>query len=193
MIVLYNLSLISYFSNCFFFFSFSVPLWFIKPPSFKISYLSRQFLALRFIFTWPPFYAHLSSTSSCSRNHERKPFTPISRTIAITLGRLGFVCPHDVAPHLQQFAQRWSVSFWFNFNWFPIFLSFSLSLSHYHLSFFDCRGMLSFNYLCISFGFHSFSIASSSLPFITRHSWLNPFSFIWLINYVIVCRDWVRP
>ena len=31
--------------------------------------------------------------------------------IAITLGRLGFVCPHDVAPHLQQFAQRWSVSF----------------------------------------------------------------------------------
>ena len=35
--------------------------------------------------------------------------------LAITLGRLGFVCPHDVAPHLQQFAQRWSVSLIFLF------------------------------------------------------------------------------
>ena len=34
---------------------------------------------------------------------------PTPPPIAITLGRLGFVCPHDVAPHLQQFAQRWSV------------------------------------------------------------------------------------
>lgn len=49
------------------------------------------------------------------------PSTP-HHHIAITLGRLGFVCPHDVAPHLQQFAQRWSVSFanLFSFHWFII-------------------------------------------------------------------------
>lgn len=30
--------------------------------------------------------------------------------IAITIGRLGYVCPHDVAPMLQQFVRQWSVT-----------------------------------------------------------------------------------
>jgi hypothetical protein len=30
--------------------------------------------------------------------------------LAITIGRLGFVCPHDVAPMLQQFVRQWSVN-----------------------------------------------------------------------------------
>lgn len=29
--------------------------------------------------------------------------------VAITIGRLGYVCPHDVAPVLQQFVRQWSV------------------------------------------------------------------------------------
>lgn len=32
-------------------------------------------------------------------------------TVAITIGRLGFVCPHDVAPMLQQFVRQWCVNF----------------------------------------------------------------------------------
>jgi len=42
-------------------------------------------------------------------NRPNTPKTLLENT-AITLGRLGFVCPHDVAPHLQQFAQRWCMS-----------------------------------------------------------------------------------
>lgn len=29
--------------------------------------------------------------------------------VAITIGRLGYVCPHDVAPMLQQFVRQWCV------------------------------------------------------------------------------------
>ena len=38
------------------------------------------------------------------------------RIIAITIGRLGLVCPQDVAPHLHQFIRQWCVTF-------PFFLS----------------------------------------------------------------------
>lgn len=34
-----------------------------------------------------------------------------NETVAITIGRLGFVCPHDVAPMLQQFVRQWCVNF----------------------------------------------------------------------------------
>lgn len=30
--------------------------------------------------------------------------------LAITIGRLGLVCPHDVAPLLQQFVRQWCVT-----------------------------------------------------------------------------------
>jgi hypothetical protein len=30
--------------------------------------------------------------------------------LAITIGRLGYVCPHDVAPLLQQFVRQWCVT-----------------------------------------------------------------------------------
>lgn len=33
--------------------------------------------------------------------------------VAITIGRLGYVCPHDVAPVLQQFVRQWSVVIFF--------------------------------------------------------------------------------
>lgn len=33
------------------------------------------------------------------------------KTVAITIGRLGYVCPHDVAPMLQQFVRQWCVNF----------------------------------------------------------------------------------
>lgn len=36
--------------------------------------------------------------------------TPIyCSCVAITIGRLGFVCPYEVASHLQQFVRCWSV------------------------------------------------------------------------------------
>ena len=38
------------------------------------------------------------------------------RIIAITIGRLGLVCPQDVAPHLHQFIRQWCVTFFFFFT-----------------------------------------------------------------------------
>ncbi|KAI4487598.1 hypothetical protein M0804_005747 [Polistes exclamans] len=32
------------------------------------------------------------------------------KTVAITIGRLGYVCPHDVAPTLQDFVRQWCTS-----------------------------------------------------------------------------------
>ena len=32
-------------------------------------------------------------------------------SLAITIGRLGLVCPQDVAPHLHQFIRQWCVNF----------------------------------------------------------------------------------
>ncbi|BES91280.1 IBN_N [Nesidiocoris tenuis] len=41
-----------------------------------------------------------------------KPNTPktLMENTAITIGRLGFVCPHEVAPMLQHFVRQWCVS-----------------------------------------------------------------------------------
>ncbi|XP_011498759.1 PREDICTED: transportin-1 [Ceratosolen solmsi marchali] len=41
-----------------------------------------------------------------------KPNTPktLMENTAITIGRLGYVCPHDVAPMLQQFVRQWCIS-----------------------------------------------------------------------------------
>ncbi|XP_066158041.1 transportin-1 isoform X2 [Euwallacea fornicatus] len=41
-----------------------------------------------------------------------RPDTPktLLENTAITIGRLGFVCPHDVAPMLQQFVRQWCIS-----------------------------------------------------------------------------------
>ncbi|XP_021941357.1 transportin-1 isoform X2 [Zootermopsis nevadensis] len=41
-----------------------------------------------------------------------KPNTPktLLENTAITIGRLGYVCPHDVAPLLQQFVRQWCTS-----------------------------------------------------------------------------------
>lgn len=46
-------------------------------------------------------------------------------TLAITIGRLGYVCPQEVAPMLQQFIRPWCVLFKFFFNsfFFTLFLS----------------------------------------------------------------------
>lgn len=51
-------------------------------------------------------------------------------TLAITIGRLGYVCPQEVAPMLQQFIRPWCVLFnlfFFNSFFFTLFLSFFLS------------------------------------------------------------------
>lgn len=50
-------------------------------------------------------------------------------TLAITIGRLGYVCPQEVAPMLQQFIRPWCVLFnlfFFNSFFFTLFLSFFL-------------------------------------------------------------------
>lgn len=54
-------------------------------------------------------------------------------TLAITIGRLGYVCPQEVAPMLQQFIRPWCVLFNLLFNssslcFLPIFSSCLLSL-----------------------------------------------------------------
>lgn len=51
-------------------------------------------------------------------------------TLAITIGRLGYVCPQEVAPMLQQFIRPWCVLFNLFFIHFLHFLSFfPLSIS----------------------------------------------------------------
>ncbi|XP_065583415.1 transportin-1-like [Artemia franciscana] len=42
-------------------------------------------------------------------NRPNTPKTLLENT-AITIGRLGFVCPQDVAPFLHQFARQWCLS-----------------------------------------------------------------------------------
>lgn len=42
-------------------------------------------------------------------NRPNTPKTLLENT-AITIGRLGYVCPHDVAPMLQQFVRQWCTS-----------------------------------------------------------------------------------
>ncbi|CAG9759260.1 unnamed protein product [Ceutorhynchus assimilis] len=42
-------------------------------------------------------------------NRQDTPKTLLENT-AITIGRLGYVCPHDVAPMLQQFVRQWCMS-----------------------------------------------------------------------------------
>ncbi|XP_077285627.1 transportin 1 isoform X2 [Arctopsyche grandis] len=42
-------------------------------------------------------------------NRPNTPKTLLENT-AITIGRLGYVCPHDVAPVLQQFVRQWCMS-----------------------------------------------------------------------------------
>lgn len=55
-----------------------------------------------------------------------------NETVAITIGRLGYVCPHDVAPMLQQFVRQWCVNFFiilYSINYLSIF--FILALYYY--------------------------------------------------------------
>ena len=40
-------------------------------------------------------------------------FLSINVFLAITIGRLGLVCPQEVAPLLPQFIQKWCVSVFF--------------------------------------------------------------------------------
>lgn len=51
-------------------------------------------------------------------------------TLAITIGRLGYVCPQEVAPMLQQFIRPWCVLFnlFFLIHFSSLFLSLSISL-----------------------------------------------------------------
>ena len=51
------------------------------------------------------------------------------RIIAITIGRLGLVCPQDVAPHLHQFIRQWCVTFFF----FPFIMIILLMIYFGHL------------------------------------------------------------
>ena len=50
-------------------------------------------------------------------------------TLAITIGRLGYVCPQEVAPMLQQFIRPWCVLFNLLFNSSPLCFSSSLLVS----------------------------------------------------------------
>lgn len=48
-------------------------------------------------------------------------------TLAITIGRLGYVCPQEVAPMLQQFIRPWCVLFNILFNSSSLLSSYLLS------------------------------------------------------------------
>lgn len=46
----------------------------------------------------------------------------MSLFLAITIGRLGYVCPVEVAPYLQEFVRQWCVIFSLNFIFYILFL-----------------------------------------------------------------------
>ncbi|OWK02289.1 TNPO1, partial [Cervus elaphus hippelaphus] len=62
-------------------------------------------------------------------NRPNTPKTLLENT-AITIGRLGYVCPQEVAPMLQQFIRPWCVLFnlFFLIHFSSLFLSLSISL-----------------------------------------------------------------
>jgi hypothetical protein len=59
-----------------------------------------------------------------NRNHLFLFFFPL--ILAITIGRLGYVCPVEVAPSLQQFVRQWCVTFIYLFFYYK-FISLNLS------------------------------------------------------------------
>ncbi len=59
-------------------------------------------------------------------------------TLAITIGRLGYVCPQEVAPMLQQFIRPWCVLFNLLFHSFPLSV-YLLAFLPMFLSFFLCH------------------------------------------------------
>lgn len=56
-----------------------------------------------------PYIPHVLGQLIDIINRPNTPKTLLENT-AITIGRLGFVCPHDVAPVLQQFVRQWCTS-----------------------------------------------------------------------------------
>lgn len=69
--------------------------------------------------------------------------------VAITIGRLGYVCPHDVAPVLHQFVRLWSVvNFFYYYFIFNIYVFISSKFFY-----FDCGWCLFFFSFLFSF-FH---------------------------------------
>lgn len=80
------------------------------------------------------------------------------RIIAITIGRLGLVCPQDVAPHLHQFIRQWCVTFFF----FPFIMIILLMIYFGHLIDYSllherimcyCSFSIFFKYTLITFKF----------------------------------------
>lgn len=55
------------------------------------------------------------------------------KTVAITIGRLGFVCPHDVAPMLQQFVRQWCVNFFIIIFYYIILHFYFISTLSLHI------------------------------------------------------------
>ncbi|XP_075217364.1 transportin 1 [Lycorma delicatula] len=56
-----------------------------------------------------PYIPHVLQQLTEIINKPNTPKTLLENT-AITIGRLGYVCPHDVAPMLQQFVRQWCMS-----------------------------------------------------------------------------------
>lgn len=55
-------------------------------------------------------YLGLKCCFASNKRHEAWKWTVVSLCAAITIGRLGFVCPQEVAPQLQQFIRPWWVT-----------------------------------------------------------------------------------
>ena len=56
-----------------------------------------------------PYIPHVLGQLVEIINRQNTPKTLLENT-AITIGRLGLVCPHDVAPSLPQFIRQWCTS-----------------------------------------------------------------------------------
>lgn len=98
--------------------------------------------------------------------------------LAITIGRLGYVCPHDVAPLLQQFVRQWCVT---PLLYIIIIIIIIIIINvHYilYLVIFTCTLLPSWNWLISEMSFFS-----------SNHQllWIVPL-FLWTLSRVTLVK-----
>ena len=84
----------------------------IKPPNFMYKCVQPR-RPQSCLLSWPWLCAAMSVCFNRSDCMTLFLFLSINVFLAITIGRLGLVCPQEVAPLLPQFIQKWCVSVFF--------------------------------------------------------------------------------
>lgn len=97
----------------------------IKPPNFMYK-CDQPWRPQSCLLSWPWLCAAMSVCFNRSDCMTLFLFLSINVFLAITIGRLGLVCPQEVAPLLPQFIQKWCVSVFSFYLHVVLWLSFVL-------------------------------------------------------------------